>query len=234
MSPFGLALSEIEAIAKVSCDNEDLMVAVKAALNVIRETSYDTSIITDKREVFEFEEDEVGDLVVISLILQDDCPFEYEFPEGVKFETFQSMEARQGRKREWEGDGLLCYAVWEYRHGISMFSLAKICQWDSAPSSLIGIPIAVNAFTDPKAAAEAILKEYTCYVSGQCYGVRHVILDRFTGNILEEDDCWGYYGSEYAEEVLKEGHGRYMDIARGEEEVVAADALITSESTVTA
>ena len=43
---------------------------------------------------------------------------------------------------------------------------------------------------------------YSSWLTGECYGVVTAVFD-YNGDLLEEDDCWGYVGSEWAEEALE-------------------------------
>lgn len=51
--------------------------------------------------------------------------------------------------------------------------------------------------------AEQAASLYTSWANGDCYGVVIGIYD-LEGNLVEEDACWGYVGSEWAEEALEE------------------------------
>ena len=50
--------------------------------------------------------------------------------------------------------------------------------------------------------AERTCETYTAWCNGDCYGVVTAVFD-YNGDLLEEDDCWGYVGSEWAEEELE-------------------------------
>jgi hypothetical protein len=41
--------------------------------------------------------------------------------------------------------------------------------------------------------------------------VCHFVVDPSTGETLTEDACWGFIGSEYAEEELTRNHKFYME-----------------------
>lgn len=51
--------------------------------------------------------------------------------------------------------------------------------------------------------AEQAASLYTSWANGDCYGVVIGIYD-LEGDLVEEDACWGYAGSEWAEEALEE------------------------------
>jgi len=50
-----------------------------------------------------------------------------------------------------------------------------------------------------------VLDEYNDWRNGNVYGVVCYVIDRSTGRIIkdEEDECWGFIGSQYAEEELE-------------------------------
>lgn len=51
---------------------------------------------------------------------------------------------------------------------------------------------------------KGILEEYNDWVNGNVYGVVCYVIDRSTGRVIKDevDECWGYLGSQYAEEEL--------------------------------
>jgi hypothetical protein len=51
--------------------------------------------------------------------------------------------------------------------------------------------------------AEEACETYTSWCNGDCYGIVIGIYD-LEGDVVEEDTCWGYVGSEWAEEALEE------------------------------
>jgi hypothetical protein len=51
--------------------------------------------------------------------------------------------------------------------------------------------------------AESACESYTAWSNGDCYGVCVGIYD-LEGNLIEDPTCWGYVGSEWAEEALDE------------------------------
>jgi len=51
--------------------------------------------------------------------------------------------------------------------------------------------------------AEQACETYTSWANGDCYGVV-VGIYNLEGNLVEEDACWGYVGSEWAESALAE------------------------------
>lgn len=51
--------------------------------------------------------------------------------------------------------------------------------------------------------AEQALEKYNDWSNGDCYGVI-VQVHELDGTLVKEDACWGYIGSDYAEETLKD------------------------------
>jgi len=51
--------------------------------------------------------------------------------------------------------------------------------------------------------AENACEQYTSWCNGDCYGVVVVTCNQ-DGSMIDSDECWGYIGSEYAEQTLKE------------------------------
>ena len=51
---------------------------------------------------------------------------------------------------------------------------------------------------------KGVLEEYNDWRNGNVYGVVCYVIDRSNGRVIkdEEDECWGYLGSQYAEEEL--------------------------------
>lgn len=50
--------------------------------------------------------------------------------------------------------------------------------------------------------AKPLIEEYNAWCNGEAYGVCVYVIDRLTGECIEEDECWGYIGTEYAESEL--------------------------------
>lgn len=53
---------------------------------------------------------------------------------------------------------------------------------------------------------ESVLKEYNDWVNGEVFGVVVYVIDRATGERIDDqdDECWGYIGNSYAEETLED------------------------------
>lgn len=50
--------------------------------------------------------------------------------------------------------------------------------------------------------AESACREYTAWCNGDCWGIV-VVTCNPDGSMVDSDECWGYVGSEYAQEALK-------------------------------
>ena len=51
--------------------------------------------------------------------------------------------------------------------------------------------------------AKGVMEQYTAWCEGDVWGVCVWEYDKATLALLERDECWGYYGSDYAEQELK-------------------------------
>lgn len=52
--------------------------------------------------------------------------------------------------------------------------------------------------------ARGVVEEYSKWANGEVYGVLVYVIDRQTGERIDDmdDECWGYIGSDYAEETM--------------------------------
>jgi hypothetical protein len=51
---------------------------------------------------------------------------------------------------------------------------------------------------------DGILSEYNSWINGETYGVVVYVIDRETGQQIEEEECWGHIGAKYAETTLED------------------------------
>lgn len=60
--------------------------------------------------------------------------------------------------------------------------------------------------TAAEAYCKGCLETYNSWANGQVYGVVVYVIDRESGDVISDfdDECWGFYGHEYAEEALEE------------------------------
>lgn len=61
--------------------------------------------------------------------------------------------------------------------------------------------------TSPAKYAQGVMAEYSSWCEGDVWGVCVWHYDAETLDLRDRDECWGCYGSEYAEQVLKERIG---------------------------
>lgn len=79
--------------------------------------------------------------------------------------------------------------------------IADLCEASGIPGTSPGHVLAAEEL------AEDALEQYNAWLSGDCYGVCVEVYkledeDDEDGELVEDDACWGYVGSDYAEEVL--------------------------------
>ena len=169
------------------------------------ELQFEPSSYTEGVVKVDAEKDEVS----FSYLSHDETPEEYDFSEGVVFETFNDMRSKMERMKELRKEGYKVFPVEEYRHSGSVFAFEgqgnfPDRQWDVLPNSLIALD---KDWTNQKKSAQSIIEDYNNYVSGQVYGICHETYTLSTGELKEEEACWGYIGSDYAEETLITEHG---------------------------
>ena len=59
--------------------------------------------------------------------------------------------------------------------------------------------------------ARGVIKEYSAWCNGDVYGVCTTVINRETGEVTQEDACWGFIGWNYAETEL---HGNMLHLAQ--------------------
>ncbi|MCL1861729.1 MAG: hypothetical protein FWG52_09395 [Proteobacteria bacterium] len=101
------------------------------------------------------------------------------------------------------------------------------CQWDTSRGAAVWVPdedaiayIRSNVppelgvdrkefdalmYAEAVKYCKGILDEYNDWANGNVFGVVCYVIDRATGRIIkgEEDECWGFIGSQFAEEELE-------------------------------
>ena len=60
--------------------------------------------------------------------------------------------------------------------------------------------------TDPWEIAESELREFNAVAEGDVFGVVHLTRDERNESGWAIDECWGYVGSDWADQACKEGH----------------------------
>ena len=68
-----------------------------------------------------------------------------------------------------------------------------------------------------------VLEEYNSWCAGECYGVVVYVIDRETGERIEDmdEECWGYIGSDYAESELESQMLSHLKSLAGKAEIQA-------------
>jgi hypothetical protein len=170
-----------------------------------------------------------GDKARLGVLCQDDSPEDpfVAFDEG-EFHQFDSsyihytprpdltdfkrlVRANPGRVvlTSWSGD---CHGPGTTNiYPVSETLQVQDTKGDSlqkALNSAGGYYITPVDLTEVEAYAESVLKDYTVWCNGGVYGVCVWTYERTEDGWAlidaERDDCWGYYGYEYAEETLNE------------------------------
>lgn len=113
-----------------------------------------------------------------------------------------------------------------YDHSGQFWSLrgqGMQCQWDTSNSAGVWVPddeMRADLDKDPKLArkyAQSFLDEYNAIISGDVYGCV-VQTNDADGKVEDSDSCWGFVGSEHAQESLKSEYFKPA-IARAKKEV---------------
>ena len=97
-------------------------------------------------------------------------------------------------------DGFFIYPVYAYIHGGVSLSLGRgyphNCRWDTSFKGFILIKKqkgTYNRETSAREVAEALIKTWNIYLSGEVYGYD-----------CGTDSCWGYYGDAGKKEMIQE------------------------------
>lgn len=83
----------------------------------------------------------------------------------------------------------------------AMAAMVEVSGLNIPPSDL-----AAKLAEESERYCRGVLDEYNAWVNGEVYGVVVYVVDRTSGRRVEarDDECWGYIGSEYAEESLED------------------------------
>lgn len=148
--------------------------------------------------------------------VNDEDPFEYEFMEGDSLEEFRSEDARDTYIKEKIASGVPedhIFIVDKYSHSGVSYSVHDTKtypdhNWDTAPSNVLILDADsanknLGGVIDIEA-AQSTLDNYTSYANGDVYGIAVAIFDK-DGEITDEPEVsWGYIGTEYVEEMIKD------------------------------
>jgi hypothetical protein len=103
----------------------------------------------------------------------------------------------------------------KYEHGLVNYALRGESsrvdrQWDV--TNFAGFMWADDEWgdgVDIKDAARNFLETYTDWCNGCVYGIVHCTYEP-DGTYIDEESCWGFIGSDYAERELRDEHGGYL------------------------
>lgn len=165
-----------------------------------------------------------GKLTVGYLVQDDDCGNPLEDCDGIGAIKSLSRRHRNHIDREEAeqilSDDLDAVALSYFEHGLCKWDVEGSMggmpdfQWDGVSFAGVWIPDTCvrESYTgqDGKTRREWMIeqaasacKEYTSWCNGDCWGVCVDVFDAKTGDKLSDDACWGYVGSEWAEQELK-------------------------------
>jgi hypothetical protein len=146
---------------------------------------------------------------------RDDYSTEYEHTEGDSLEVFRSQWERDAHIQKKLDDGVPAdriFVVDRMEHGQVKYTVLDAWDsktqdaWDSAPSTVIVIDEeGAGGVTDFRAAADAVAEDYTKWANGDVYGICRGVYDVNGDAVEHEESVWGFIGSEYAEQAIKEG-----------------------------
>lgn len=161
----------------------------------------------------DIEEVQTADKILLGCIVRDLDPGDplQEFDEGTLVQFNRSykhngprpdVEDFQDIIRENKGR---VFYVGNMRNGYSVGQLATIKNSEDIEDAA-GYYIAPEDLKPGKQAANyanGAMEQYTAWCEGDVWGVCVWEYDKATLALLERDECWGYYGSDYAEQELK-------------------------------
>lgn len=108
------------------------------------------------------------------------------------------------------------HAHWveRYEHGQVRYALTGESsqvdrQWDVASACAV-LLLDDEWVGDLTEIARSILDEYTSWCNGDVWGVCHIVVDADTDEVELDETCWGFIGSEYAQQTLASEHADYM------------------------
>lgn len=147
--------------------------------------------------------------------VRDDDASEYNHTEGDSLEQFRSQWERDDYIQKKLDSGVPAeriFVVDRMEHGQVNYTVLDSWDsktqdaWDSAPSTVIVVDEeGAGGVTDFRAAANAIAEDYTKWSNGEVYGICHGVYDANGDNVEYEESGWGFIGSEYAEQAIKDG-----------------------------
>lgn len=160
-----------------------------------------------------------GNEILLGCLVQDSDagdPLE-EFDEGalMQFDYHQMHDGPRPEVEEFqevirENRGRVFYvARTGYGYGVSHLALVKNAEDIEEAGGYYIAPADLKRGKQARNYAEGALKEYSAWCEGDVWGVCVWHYDAKTLELLDRDECWGYYGNKYAgqelESLLKEG-----------------------------
>ena len=96
----------------------------------------------------------------------------------------------------WIGEGM----GWKWDEAVD--AMQKAAEKNISPAELQSM-----LYAESEKYCASILDTYTSWANGDVYGVCYYVIDRETGERIDDHDeeCWGFIGGEYAEEELERG-----------------------------
>lgn len=178
---------------------------------------------------------EVGESIVVSCLKHDEAPMDYfENDDGAgEFFQFRSVDSRDDKVSELKKDKKLFYLVDKYEHGIVHFSISGTQsypdqRWDVAQGCAIFVPCDYIQQEYKKLAkktnkeeaklhfvadSNSVLDNYSDWCNGEVYGYSVTVFNT-KGEELENDECWGFIGYQYAEAEKKSVAEHYINKAK--------------------
>lgn len=162
---------------------------------------------------------ETDDQIIIGCLKHDsDASDFWENDESAgELTLFRSKDHYESIMKDLKKSKKLFYLVDKYEHGNVHYSVASSSsypdqQWDVSSGCGVFIPCQdvqdsykkikrkegeSEAFTYFVKDSNSVLDEYSKWCNGEVYGYSVVVYDK-QGMVLEEDECWGFIGEEYA------------------------------------
>jgi len=167
-----------------------------------------------------------GIKAVLACLAHDDSPSdpfeEFDAGEFFQFDSGRAHDTRRPELEDWKRiirahpGRVVTVESCGYRFSAGVLALPSHCRSKGNPENcsadamledMDGYYIVPEDATDPLKYAEATIEQYSDYCEGEVFGVivwtytRNSIADDWDGP--ERDECWGYYGRDYADEELE-------------------------------
>lgn len=156
-----------------------------------------------------------GLIAVLRYAVADHDPSPFEWCDVRFFQADRRYVSPHTHDEVLESDAV--FQVERYEHGLVSYSLVADGrgyvdrQWDVCTVGVIGVPAGPEGYTNPREAAAVWLDEYTKWCNGDVYGVveahysRSSVEDSWALVDDVHDSCWGYIGSDVAQEAVNHG-----------------------------